>query len=265
MPLRMARLMSSGDSSSSSRYFTMTSSSSDGDDVEQLGPPLLGLGLELGRDRHLVVVLALVLRLVPDERRHLHEVDDAAVVPLGADRQLDDRRDRLEAILDHRDGPEEVGPDAVHLVDEADPRHAVLVGLAPHRLGLRLDAGHRVEHGDGAVEDAQRTLDFDREIDVAGRVEDVDAMVVPRAGGGRRRDGDAPLLLLDHPVHLSGALVHLTDLVRLARVVQDPLRRRGLARVDVGHDPDVAGSVEGEIALCHVGVTLRSLGVGARR
>ena len=32
-----------------------------GDDVEQLGPPLLGLGLELGRDRHLVALLALVL------------------------------------------------------------------------------------------------------------------------------------------------------------------------------------------------------------
>src|SRR4029078_12856478 len=36
------------------------------------------------------------------------------------------------------EGPLEVRADAVHLVDEADPRHAVLVGLAPHRLGLRL-------------------------------------------------------------------------------------------------------------------------------
>ena len=40
----------------------------------------------------------------------------------------------------------EVRADAVHLVDEADARHAVLVGLAPHRLRLRLDAGDRVEH-----------------------------------------------------------------------------------------------------------------------
>ena len=72
---------------------------------------------------------------------------------------------------------------------------------------------------------------------------------LPQAGGGGRRDGDAALLLLDHPVHGGGALVDLTDLVVLAGVVEDPLGRRGLARVDVGHDPDVAGSVEGVGAL----------------
>ena len=54
-----------------------------------------------------------------------------------------------------------------------------------------------------------------------------------------RRDGDAALLLLDHPVHDRGALVDLADLVGAAGVVEDPLGRGGLARVDVGHDPDV--------------------------
>ena len=53
-------------------------------------------------------------------------------------------------------------------------------------------------------------------------------------------DGDAALLLLDHPVHDRGALVDLADLVGAARVVEDALGRGGLARVDVGHDPDVA-------------------------
>ena len=181
---------------------------------------------------------------MPDERLHLEQVDDAGVVALGADRELHDGGGGLEAILDAVERLEEVRAEAVHLVDEADARDAVLVGLAPHGLGLRLDAGDTVEHGDRAVEDAQRTLDFDREVDVAGRVDDVDGVVVPLTGGGGRGDGDAPLLLLGHPVHGGGALVDLTDLVVLARVVEDPLRRRGLARVDVGHDPDVAGSVE---------------------
>ena len=36
------------------------------------------------------------------------------------------------------------------------------------------------------------------------------------------------------------AVVHFADLVRLAGVIQDPLGRRGLARVDVGHDAEVA-------------------------
>ena len=82
--------------------------------------------------------------------------------------------------VDHRlDARVEVGADAVHLVDVGDARHAVLVRLAPDRLGLRLDAGDRVEQRDRAVEDAQRALDLDREVDVARRVDDVDAVVVP--------------------------------------------------------------------------------------
>src|SRR5205807_281313 len=104
-----------------------------------------------------------------------------------------------------------------------------------HGLGLGFDTGDRVEHGDGAVEDPQRPLDLHGEVDVAGRVDDVDPVVVPLAGRGRRGDGDAALLLLDHPVHGGGAFVDLTDLVVLAGVVEDALGRRGFARVDVGH------------------------------
>ena len=78
----------------------------------------------------------------------------------------------------------EVGADAVHLVDEAHPRHVVLVGLAPDRLGLGLHAGDRVEHRHRAVEHAQRALHLDREVDVAGGVDDVDPAVAPLAGGG---------------------------------------------------------------------------------
>ena len=157
----------------------------------------------------------------------------------------------VEAVADHRDAALEVGADAVHLVDEAEPRHVVLVGLAPHRLGLRLDAGDRVEHRDRAVEHAQGALDLDREVDVAGRVDDVDLAVAPLRGGRGRRDRDAALLLLDHVVHHRRAFVHLADLVGAAGVEEDALGRRGLARVDVGHDPDVAGLLEGKFA-CHV-------------
>ena len=61
-----------------------------------------------------------------------------------------------EAVLDHLDGVVEVGAGAVHLVDEADARDVVAVGLAPDRLGLRLDALDGVEDGDRAVEHTQR-------------------------------------------------------------------------------------------------------------
>src|SRR5439155_4666109 len=90
----------------------------------------------------------------------------------------------------HVDGAVELRADSVHLVDKADPRNVVAVGLTPDRLALRLDTGDRVEHGDGAVENTQRPLDLDREVDVAGRVDDVDRVALPLAlrGGGSDRD-----------------------------------------------------------------------------
>ena len=162
-----------------------------------------------------------------------------------ADRQLD--RDRLgaEAVDDVVEALEEVGADLVHLVDEDDARHVVLVGLAPHRLGLRLDALVGVEHADGAVEHAQRALHLDGEVDVAGRVDDVEPLAAPERGRRGRRDGDAALLLLLHPVHRRGAFVHFADLVALAGVVEDPLGRRRLAGIDVGHDAEVAVVLDG--------------------
>ena len=92
--------------------------------------------------------------------------------PIG---QLDDERGGARRVADHVDAAVEVRADPVHLVDEADARDAVLVGLTPDGLGLGLDAGDGVEHGDRAVEHAQRALHLDGEVDVAGGVDDVDA------------------------------------------------------------------------------------------
>ena len=98
-----------------------------------------------------------------------------------------------------------------------------------------------------------------------GRVDDVDAVVVPERGGRRRRDRDAALLLLGHVVHDRGALVDLTDLVGLAGVVEDALGRRGLAGIDVGHDADVAVALEGELTLGHCQITLTRRRTNTRR
>ena len=157
---------------------------------------------------------------------------------------------RAEALLDHLDAAPEVGAGAVELVDEAEARHAVPVGLAPDRLRLGLDAGHAVEHDDRAVEHAQAALDLDGEVHVPGRIDDVDAMIAPEGGRRGGGDGDAALLLLRHPVHRGCALVDLADLVDLLGVEEDPLGDRGLAGVDVGNDADVARAGERNLA-CH--------------
>src|SRR5438105_14231790 len=78
------------------------------------------------------------------------------------------------------------------------------------------------------------------------RVDDVDLVIAPETGGRGGRDGDAALLLLFHPVHDGGSFVDLADLVADPGVEKDPLRGRGLARIDVRHDADVSAALERE-------------------
>ena len=212
-----------------------------GDGVDQGVTRLDGLFFQAVRDLDDVELLTPGRAVLPDQGLHFQQVDHPDEVALDAYGELDNGDGDAQAVLDHVDTATEIGPDPVHLVYETDTRHAVLVRLPPHRFGLRLDSGHGVEHGYGTVEDAQGPLHFDGEVDMAGGVDDVDEVVVPMAGGGRRGDRDAPFLFLGHPVHSGTAFVDLTQLVVDPRVVQDPLGRRGLARVDMGHDPDVAG------------------------
>ena len=113
------------------------------------------------------VVLAHRGLATPGQGLHLDQVDDADEVGLGADRQLQHQRDGGQPGADHVDAAVELRAGAVELVDEADPRHLVAVRLAPHRLRLRLNAGDTVEDGDGTVQDAQRALHLDGEVDVA--------------------------------------------------------------------------------------------------
>jgi len=87
---------------------------------------------------------------------------------------------------------------------------------------------------------------------VAGSVDDVDSVVVPDASSSSRCNGDTALLFLRHVVHGCCAVVHFTDLVALACVIQDALGRCCLAGVDVGHDADVAGALEWKFTLSHL-------------
>ena len=219
--------------------------------LDHLRAPLVALRAHLGRNLAIFELRALG-GIVPPDLLHANEIDDAGELVFGADRQLDRHGDAAQARLDLVDAAQEVGAGAIHLVDERDARHLVAVHLAPHGLGLRLHAGDRAEHCDGAVEHAQAALHFDREVDVARGVDDVDAMLgevvlhpLPEARGRRGRDRDAALLLLLHVVHDRSAVVHFADLVRYAGVEKDALGRGRLPRVDVRGDADVPVSLDG--------------------
>ncbi len=212
--------------------------------LDHLLAVFLGLIEQVGRDLFVVILRAERL-VVPDDRLHAHQIDEALELLLRADRKLDRHRLGAEAVDDVLQALEEVSADLVHLVGEDDARNLVLVALAPDRLGLRLHALVRIEHAHGAVEHAQRTLHLDGEVDVAGGVDDVQPLAVPERGGRGRRDGDAALLLLLHEIHGRGAVMHLADLMALAGVIENPLGGRGLAGIDVRHDAEVAVVLDG--------------------
>jgi len=133
---------------------------------------LVGGRAVIGRDFFVMVVGAQALA-VPDDGLHPHEIDDSLEGGLRADGQLNWDRLDAQSVADGLDALLEVRADLVHLVDEHDPRNVVTIGLAPDRFGLGLDPLVAVEHGDAAVQNPQRPLHLDREIDVAGGIDDV--------------------------------------------------------------------------------------------
>ena len=226
--------------------------------LHHLGVPLLRLILHILRNVDDGDILA--LGVVVNVSLHLHHVDQALEVILLADGQLDADRVLAETMLDLVDCHEEVCAHDVHLVDEGDTRDMISVRLTPHVLGLGLNASLRVEDADGAVKHAERALDLDGKIHVAGGVDDVDAVLQraglrlavflqrPVAGGSSGGNGNTSLLLLLHVVHCRGALIGLTDLVVHTGIVQNTLGKGRLSCVDMRHDTDISGSLEGVLS-----------------
>jgi hypothetical protein len=100
-----------------------------GDLVHELLAVLLRLRLELVGDRDLArVVAAVALVLVG---LHVDEVDDAADLVLGADRDLGGHHVGAEGALQRLQGAEEVGALAVEHVHEEHARQVELLGTLP--------------------------------------------------------------------------------------------------------------------------------------
>src|SRR5690606_28668310 len=234
--------------------------------LDQLLAVFLGLILQIGRDLD-DVPLGAERFVAPDQSIHLDEIDDANEVALSADRQLNCERYGTKTRLDHVEAAVEVRADLVHLVAEDHARHMILLSLTPDGFRLRLNACIRVEKSNGTVKHAKRALDLNGEVDVTGRVDDVEPALLaitarPEGGRGSRSDRDAALLLLLHPVHGRGAVVRLAHLVVLAGVVKDTLSRGRLAGIDVSHDAEVTIVFELKFA-GHMGASFSFAGLPA--
>src|SRR5690606_1083138 len=135
------------------------------------------------------------------------QIDNAFEMVLGADHDLHRHSVDVQAVFQLRDDAREVGTGAVHFVDEDDTGNLVLVRLTPHRFSLRLNTGGTAQYNDRTIQNPQRALNLNSEVNVAGGIDNVDAVLLelrlharPERRNGSRGNRDAALLLLRHPV-----------------------------------------------------------------
>ena len=138
---------------------------------------------------------------------------------------------------------EEVRSRSVHFVDKGNPGYFVPIGLSPDGFRLGLYTTNRAENRHHTIEYPHGTFHFNGEIDVAGGVNDVDAMILPTGTDGGGGDGDSSLPFLFHPVGNCRSVVDFAQFMSDSRVEQDSFCCRCFARVYVSGDSDVSHSL----------------------
>ncbi len=155
-----------------------------------------------------------------------------------------DRQDVLELVHDRLG----VGRRQVDLVQDGDEGQALAHREMDVGERLRFDALGGVDDEDGALAGLQAVAHLVGEVDMPGRVDEVQAvglavvrLVVEPDGAGLDRD---PLLAFEvHRIqHLAG---HLPRIDRVGHL-QQPVGERGFPVVDVGDDAEVPEAVLGD-------------------
>jgi hypothetical protein len=134
-----------------------------------------------------------------------------------------------------------IGRGKVDLVEDGDERQAFAQCQVDVGERLRLDALGGVDHEDRALAGLEAVAHLVAEVDVTGRVDEVEAVgqAVARdvlEAHGPRLDGDALLALEIH--RIEDLASHLPALDRVGQLEQ-PVGERGLAVVDVRDDREV--------------------------
>ncbi len=147
---------------------------------------------------------------------------------------------RLQAIHNHLNSPFEIGTDTVHFVHKADTWNVEAVGLSPHSLRLWLNTRHGIKYDHSAIKHPQRALHLGREIDMSGRINNVNLMVIPEAGRGSSGDRDTTLPFLIHPIHSGGAVMNFAHAMDLLGIKKDTFSCSCLTGINMSDDTDVS-------------------------
>ena len=118
-----------------------------------------------------------------------------------------------EHLLDLRRVAIGVGGGQVDLVEHGDDLEVALERQVAVGQRLRLDALRCIDHQHDALAGGQRAADLVPEVDVTGRVDEVQRVALPVDAHVLRLDGDAPLAFEVHRVEVLAA--HVADLDRV--------------------------------------------------
>ena len=135
-----------------------------------------------------------------------------------------------------------VGLREIDLVHDRQKLELVLDRKVGVGDGLGLDALSGVDHEHRSLAGLQGAGNLVGEVDVPGRVDQVELVALPLHPHGLRLDRDAPLALEVHRVEDLRAHIAVGDGVR---ELEDPVGQGGFPVVDVGDDREVANAVLG--------------------
>jgi hypothetical protein len=209
------------------------------DGLHELLPRRLdGLG-EIGGD---VGLLDLPRRVAQDIALHPQDVHEPAEPGLLADRDVEWHEAPLEPALDRLERAAEVGPLAVHPVDEDQAGQPVLLGELRDLLRLDLDAGDRVHDQHRPLDHAEAGPRLGDEVAVSRHVDEVEPVLAVVAVRHADVDGDLSLDLLRIEIGGGGAVVHTAQTRRHAVAEQDCFDQRRLADPAVSDEADVTNA-----------------------
>lgn len=99
----------------------------------------------------------------------------------------------------------------------------------PNGNRLRLNTGRCIQDDDRTIDGVQRLLHFHGEVNVAGCVQQVNPMIIPRECYGRTAYGYATLSFLGQEIGDCSATIHFAHVIRFARVKEHSLCGRCLS------------------------------------
>ena len=161
----------------------------------------------------------------------------------GVDRFLSRNGQDFLELLVHRGN---VGVRQIDLVDHRNDRESLLVREMHIRDGLRLDALRGIDDEQRPFARRERSRNFISEIDVPRRIEQVKPVFFSRPRGVTHRDrvrlDRDPALALE--IHRIEQLILLVALVDRAGAVEQSIRERGLAVIDMRDDAEIPGQLD---------------------